>query len=294
MSALWMSTLTEAAVRTTALLGVAAIIALLLRHRAAATRHLVWALALGVALVLPLVGAALPQVAVPVPQAIADALPALAADATTALPARDTGSPAALTGITRLGPDASAAPGAGNDRAEVPGTRVSAADGAPAGGERPTAVPAESTETTARAAGGWNPILLLAWGLAAGVLGAWALAGVWSTRRLAREATAVTSGEWLETLRDAREGLSIGRPVRLLQSDRAVMPMTWGWRRPVILVAGGGLELVVRAPVGRAAARARARQARRRPHAVARPPGLRGLLVQPAGLVRGVSAARGA
>ena len=235
MSALWMSILTEAAVRTTALLGVAAIIALLLRHRAAATRHLVWALALGGALVLPLVGAALPRVAVPVPRAIADALPALA-DESTALAAHDTRFPAALTTVPRLGPQSSAAPAVGNDRAEVPGTPVSAADGTPAGGERPAAVPAQRGGTTARAAGGWNPTLLALWGLAAGVLGAWALAGVWSTRRLAREAAPVTSREWLETLRDALESLSIRRPVRLLQSDRAVMPMTWGWRRPVILI----------------------------------------------------------
>ena len=62
MSALWMSTLTEAAMRTTALLGVAAIVALTMRQRAAATRHLVWALALGGALVLPLAeGGAAPR-----------------------------------------------------------------------------------------------------------------------------------------------------------------------------------------------------------------------------------------
>ena len=236
MSALWMSTLTEAAVRTTALLGVAAIIALLLRQRAAAVRHLVWALALGGALVLPLVGAALPRVAVPVPRAIADALPARAAEESTALAAHDTRFAAALTTVPRVGSESPAAPAIGNGRGEVPGTRVLAAGGALADGERPAAVPPEPAGTTARAAGDWNPTFLGLWGLAAGVLGAWALAGVWSTRRLAREAAPVTSREWLETLRDALESLSIRRPVRLLQSDRAVMPMTWGWRRPVILI----------------------------------------------------------
>ena len=235
MSALWMSTLTEAAVRTTALLGVAATVAFLLRHRAAATRHLVWVLALGGALVLPLAGAALPRVMVPVPQAVADALPVPATSAETALSAHDATSSAPLATVPRLGPDSFAAPAAGNDPGEVPRMRASAADGSPAVGERAEAVPAMPARTTARAAGAWNPILAL-WGLVAGVLGAWSLAGVWSTRRLAREATTVTSPEWLETMRDALESLSIRRPVRLLQSDRAVMPMTWGWRRPVILV----------------------------------------------------------
>ena len=239
MSALWISTLTETAVRTTALLGVAALIALTMRHRAAATRHLVWALALGGALVLPLVGAVLPRVAVPVPQAIADALPDSAADANLTLPVRDTRSAAPLATVPRLGLESFAAHAAGNDRGEVPGPRVSAAGGAPADGERPTAALAVSTGTTATAAGAWYPTLLALWGIAAGILGAWALAGVWSTRRLAREATPVTSGAWLETLRGALEGLSIRRPVRLLQSDRAVMPMTWGWHRPVILLPAG-------------------------------------------------------
>ena len=238
MNALWMSTLTEAAVRTTALLGVAAIIALTMRHRAAATRHLVWALALGGALVLPLVGAVLPRVAVPVPQAIADALAAPAADANLSLPARDAGSTAPLATVPRLGPDPFAAPVGGNDDGAVSPARVSTPDGASADGER-AAAPAVSTGTTATAAGAWHPTLLALWGIAAGVLGAWALAGVWSTRRLAREATPVTSREWLETLRGTIESLSIRRPVRLLQSDRAAMPMTWGWRRPVILLPAG-------------------------------------------------------
>ena len=239
MSALWMSTLTEAAVRTTALLGVAAIIALTMRHRAAATRHLVWALALGGALVLPLAGAALPRVMVPVPHAIADALAAPAADANLALTARDTRSPASLATVPRLGPGSFAAPAVGNDRGEAPSPRVSAADEAPADDERPATVPAVPTGTTATTAGAWYPIILALWSIAAGVLGAWALAGVWSTRRLAREATPVTSREWLETLRGTLESLSIRRPVRLLQSDRAAMPMTWGWRRPVILLPAG-------------------------------------------------------
>ncbi len=246
MSALWISTLTEAAVRTTALLGVAATVAFLLRRRAAATRHFVWALALGGALVLPLVGAVLPRVPVPVPTAIADALPAPAAN--TALPARVAASPAPLATVSRTAPDPFAAP----DGGDVARTRVSTADGLPEVGERAAAAPAVSGGTTAGpassapepfpaaqapgAAVAWQPTLLALWGFGALVFGAWALVGVRSTRRLAREATAVTSTEWLDTLRAALEGLSIRRPVRLLQSGGAVMPMTWGWRRPVILV----------------------------------------------------------
>ena len=224
MSALWMSTLTEAAVRTTALLAVAAIVALVLRRRDAATRHLVWAIALGGALVLPLAGAVLPGVSVPVPRVVADALPVPAANANGALPALDVAPLASLATVPGIGPDSFAPPAVGNNRGEAPRSPVPVAERSPATHEPAGAVTAMPLGT--RLSGGWNPTLLALWGFAAAGLGAWSLASVWSTRRLAREATPVTSREWLETLRDAIEDLSIRRPVRLLQSDRAVMPMT--------------------------------------------------------------------
>ena len=83
--------------------------------------------------------------------------------------------------------------------------------------------------------------LLALWALGAAAFGAWVLAGAWSTRRLARAATAVASPEWLDALREVRQDLGIRRPVRLLRSDHAVMPMTWGWRRPVVLVPAAAL-----------------------------------------------------
>ena len=64
----------EAAVRSTALLGLAAVLTFLLRHWSAALRHLVWTVALAGALVLPLAGALMPAVPVPVPALLADAL----------------------------------------------------------------------------------------------------------------------------------------------------------------------------------------------------------------------------
>ena len=65
MSSFWISTLADAAVRATALLGIAATVAALAGSRAAVLRHFVWALALVGVLILPLAGAVLPGVPVP-------------------------------------------------------------------------------------------------------------------------------------------------------------------------------------------------------------------------------------
>ncbi|HSU15536.1 M56 family metallopeptidase [Longimicrobium sp.] len=68
------------------------------------------------------------------------------------------------------------------------------------------------------------------------------LAGRWSVRRLAREAAPVTSPEWTELLRDLAWMMDVGRPVTLLRGAGASMPMTWGTRRPTILLPGDADE----------------------------------------------------
>ena len=78
--------------------------------------------------------------------------------------------------------------------------------------------------------------MLGVWGAGAVLLAAWSLAGIWNIRRLVAHATPVMTRDWLDPLGDVSARLGIRRPVRLLQSDRVAMPMTWGWRRPVILV----------------------------------------------------------
>ena len=79
MSSFWISTLADAAVRATALLGIAAAIAAIAGRRSAALRHFVWALALVGVLLLPLAGAVLPEVPVPMPWTAAGRQPAAAA-----------------------------------------------------------------------------------------------------------------------------------------------------------------------------------------------------------------------
>jgi len=55
-------------------------------------------------------------------------------------------------------------------------------------------------------------------------------------RRLTRSAHDVTDPEWVGLLEEAARQLRLDRPVRLLQSAADVMPMTFGTRRPTVIV----------------------------------------------------------
>ena len=203
MSAFWISALADAAVRATALLGIAAAITALARHRSAALRHLVWALAIAGVLVMPLAGAILPGVSVPLPWTLA--------------------------GVQPVTPDVGAAAAGARVRPPEP-----VAVGA--GGGSGSAEAARAGGTTASPPATWNRLLLAIWGAGAMAFAAWSLAGIRNTRRLAAQATPVNAPEWLDALREVGAQLEIRRSVRLVRSEGVAMPMTWGWRRPVVLV----------------------------------------------------------
>lgn len=71
---------------------------------------------------------------------------------------------------------------------------------------------------------------------AAGVL-LYALRTVLGLVRLARIGTrAVEAPEWQASLTRLRAGMGVQRPVRLLVSDQIASPLSWGWRKPVIVL----------------------------------------------------------
>ncbi len=76
-------------------------------------------------------------------------------------------------------------------------------------------------------------VLLLYLGGLAMVAGRLA-AGLWMLRRWTAEAQPVLSSEWTEALERARDGRTAD--VRLLVSPHHDSPLSWGWRRPVILL----------------------------------------------------------
>ena len=230
MSSFWISTLADAAVRGTALLGIAATVAALAGRRSAALRHFVWALALVGVLILPLASAVLPGVPVPMPApwAAAGRQPAAAAG---------TGPAGAEPRVEPRAPlvvERAAGPAAAGTRDSGPATAPPA--GAGRGSAGTGAAETASPDPAAPPATSWSTLLLVIWATGVVAFVAWPLAGIWNTRRLVALATPVVAPEWLDPSRDACARLAIGRPVRLLRSDRVPMPMTWGWRRPAVLL----------------------------------------------------------
>jgi beta-lactamase regulating signal transducer with metallopeptidase domain len=70
------------------------------------------------------------------------------------------------------------------------------------------------------------------------MVGARLAAGLVTLARWTREATPVTEAHWVEALSRSN---SSGRRIRLIVSDDAASPLSWGWIRPVILLNRGAL-----------------------------------------------------
>src|SRR5690606_13616466 len=82
----------------------------------------------------------------------------------------------------------------------------------------------------------WVPLLFGLWAFGAAIVLLRLLIGRWGTRRLGRDGERVSDPEWQQSLKDAAWMLDVDRPVVLLRSARASMPMTWGTLRPTILI----------------------------------------------------------
>src|SRR5512143_3182258 len=182
--------------KATLLLGVAGLVTLRWR-RTAAPRHLVWTLALAGTLILPAARLLGPVWRVPV-------LPPPPVEMFTPTP------PAAPTTVR--------APAAAEPSGSL-GTTVTSA--------RANFAPG------ARGAGWW---LGAVW--AAGLLLVFGLYGVGALRvaRIARHARPLRSADWLALQSSLAAGLKLRTPVRLLAAPGPAMPMTWGTRRPIVLL----------------------------------------------------------
>lgn len=197
---------------STVVLGAAALLAAALRRRSAALRHMVWSVGVGSALALPLVAALLPmhwRVLPAVPS-----LPRITAVGAARAPLL---TPAALEARARADP--TSAP-----REKGAGSGANNVMSAPTAG----AVP--------HAAWRWGEVLLLAWLGVAGVLLARFLVGVGMVAVLAIRSPEIQGADWNRALARAAERAGLRMPVRLLRTTRRPMPMTWGVRRPVILL----------------------------------------------------------
>ena len=204
----------DIAVRASLLLGAAALADLALRRRgSAAARHLLWSLSIAALLALPIASIALPAWPVPIPFARTPA-------ALPAAPEKRWLSPLfAEKGDSHL------------FSAPVP-CAPDAAGCAPAatGPARTANAPARSSLSIVTAAAS---VVYVAGAL---LLFVRLALEPFAIRRLTRTSRAVTDRAWLRTLEEAAARVGVRRPIRLLRSDRDVMPLTFGTLAPSIVL----------------------------------------------------------
>jgi beta-lactamase regulating signal transducer with metallopeptidase domain len=212
----------DLAVKATLILAAAGAAAMALRRSSAAARHLAWCLGLGAALAMPTLCLALPGWSWRV----------LPADARTASP---TGPTSADSPAAHPGPSGTASPSLD----EIAFEQDESLPVAGPSGRLP------SPPTAAAGVPSWrilDPSWSWLWGawLAGGlVVLAAPIAGRIALRRWASAAMPIVDDDWTAMLGELSARLGLSRRVALLRSDRAAMPMTWGWLRPVVLLPAG-------------------------------------------------------
>lgn len=191
------------------------------RRASASARHLILLLALASFLALPLLTLALPGWQVPLwprPVAVLPSVPAVETP-----PARDA-------------PVFAPSPPDANARGPVT---------APSDSPIPETAPIARKASRRRSLPPWPTSLFLLWFTAALLTLAPTLAGLVAVRRLARRCRPVTQGPLAAQFAALAGESGVGRRVTLLRgeaADLSVIPMTWGWRRPTILLPAGAGE----------------------------------------------------
>ncbi len=219
--------LADASVKTTLLLLVASLVALSARHRSAALRHRVWALALGASIALPWLSWLVPGWQLPIlaaprqPKAASvTTLPAGPALPAPTPPDRDT---------TRAQP----APRAPYRRIPEP-IVTTGPSGQPLVMDFVEPKPVQPD---------WP---FAAWSMSAGLFAVWiagafavalpVLFGLFHNEWLRRRSASISGHDWLDLCASLRRKFAISRRVELLQNAAAPIPLTWGILRPVILL----------------------------------------------------------
>jgi beta-lactamase regulating signal transducer with metallopeptidase domain len=202
--------LADAFVKATVVLLLAAGASVLLRRSTAALRHLVWALACGGVLALPLASALLPNWRV------------------AAWPKLDV--PVAF--------DAEQVAGAPLDQPVAERAAVRATPTVP-DVRQPNPTPAATVDPAAvrfQLTPDWTALVFPVWLSGVGVVLLLVAIGMARIAWLDRVTKPVQDESWLLLLEDLSRELGLKRYVRLLHANAPAMPMTWGIRRPAILL----------------------------------------------------------
>ena len=199
--------LADAFVKATVLLLLAALVTVFLRRSPASLRHLVWTLACGGVLVLPLASALLPNWSLA-------GWPRL--DVPVAFDVEQMTPPAPKPRPT---PPAPVVPTvAAHQASSVPSTAV---------GEEPVRW---------RLTSDWTALVLPVWLSGVGAVLILLAVGLARIMWLDRVTRPIQDEAWLILVEELSLELGLHRHVRLLQAQGPAMPMTWGIRRPAILL----------------------------------------------------------
>ncbi|HUY32354.1 MAG TPA: M56 family metallopeptidase [Pirellulales bacterium] len=216
--------LLDAAAKATVLLLAAIVATALLRRSSAALRHRLWCMTFAALVLLPGLSAALPEWRLAIlpyrsPLAPREESGPLA-------PQANPGSHAAFS----LGEQGSLASRDGLPLAEREDDGTPARNGELQGAS-PVAPPTDA-QAAARA-----PLSMATLWLVGAVLALSPLvAGLARTLLLRRQARPIDSAVWTSLLDELRQRLALARRVGLYETDAALMPMTWGVLRPVVLL----------------------------------------------------------
>ena len=261
-----LTTIGTVVAKTTAVLLLGTAISMFARGASAATRHMIWTLTLAGGLAVPIVAAIGPRWSVTVPSWV--------------LPARDLVFESANISVTgdesSFSLDVPAAPAA----PEAPPAAVAApaevttparasvrsrtADHAESETETVTSTTTVTTGSSsssrsltisrdvpvAAATDGDSPIGLGTWLIAIWTLGfvialGPALVGMVRLASIARRARPMVGGRWALLVPSALRELDVQRKVRFVELDGAVMPMTWGVIRPIVLLPAGDFDSTI-------------------------------------------------
>ncbi len=209
----------------------------LLSKSAAAARHLIWATALLIILLLPVFSFVLPPVNVPLfdrpfqvadqPLVTDDSSPILAGEGTISW----SGELAPQVEIETTFPSESAvvAP------APAPPAELAQSSGS---GQLTTSSTAQFWEPYVGAIMEmhWTTLLVSVWAIGVFAVFGWTFAGVTGAWWITRRAHTVRDDEWDDLVEELGDRLMIYRPVKLLMSTSISSPMTWGVWKPVVLL----------------------------------------------------------
>src|SRR5688572_1838718 len=197
-------------IRVSLLLGAGMVSALLLHRRSASVRHLALSASLGGALVLGVLVPWAPRLDVPVRAWKSDA----ARGARTGRALRDIrGLPKVVTRETSasVADDVVTNDALSSDSIRLSGATIVSASGRP-------------------------PLWLLAWVAGALLTLGWGLAGRLGLALLVRRPQPVTDGPWRDIVGEAAARLGSSKPIAIFVSDKVGAPMTWGSRRPILIL----------------------------------------------------------